>query len=125
MADTVRVFVSYSHADARYLKKNSLLGYLRGLENENVEFRQFQDLREVLQETLDTPALVLLGPPGSGKSTLLLRLEWDLTVDALRDRVAAASRRCTQSDLAVDALRDQVAAASRRCNRSDLARVRS
>ena len=30
--------------------------------------RQFQDLREVLPETLATPALVLLGPPGSGKS---------------------------------------------------------
>ena len=38
MADTVRVFVSYSHADARYLGKNSLLGYLRGLEKDNVEF---------------------------------------------------------------------------------------
>jgi len=50
--------------------------------------RQFQDLREVLQETLDTPALVLLGPPGSGKSTLLRRLEWDLAVDALRDPAA-------------------------------------
>ncbi|MFO1434368.1 MAG: SUMF1/EgtB/PvdO family nonheme iron enzyme [Candidatus Competibacteraceae bacterium] len=63
--------------------------------------RQFQDLRDVLQETLDTPALVLLGPPGSGKSTLLRRLEWDLAVDALRDRdkVAAASRRCNQARL--------------------------
>ena len=38
MADTVRVFVSYSHADVRYLGKNSLLGYLRGLEKENVTF---------------------------------------------------------------------------------------
>ena len=54
--------------------------------------RQFQDLREVLQETLDTPALVLLGPPGSGKSTLLRRLEWDLAVDALRDPMAEQAR---------------------------------
>jgi formylglycine-generating enzyme required for sulfatase activity len=54
--------------------------------------RQFQDLREVLQETLDTPALVLLGPPGSGKSTLLRRLEWDLAVDALQDPTAEQAR---------------------------------
>ena len=54
--------------------------------------RQFQDLRDVLQETLDTPALVLLGPPGSGKSTLLRRLEWDLAVDALRDPTAEQAR---------------------------------
>ena len=38
MADTVRVFVSYSHADARYLEKKSLLGCLRGLEKEDVTF---------------------------------------------------------------------------------------
>src|SRR5512135_2192265 len=38
MADTVRVFVSYSHTDARYLEKNSLLGFLRGLEKEDIEF---------------------------------------------------------------------------------------
>lgn len=34
----ITIFVSYSHQDARYLEKNSLLGYLRGLENEDVEF---------------------------------------------------------------------------------------
>ena len=50
--------------------------------------RQFQDLREVLEATLDMLALVLLGPPGAGKSTLLRRLEWDLAVDALRDPAA-------------------------------------
>jgi hypothetical protein len=54
--------------------------------------RQFQDLRDVLQETLESPALVLLGPPGSGKSTLLRRLEWDLAVDALRDPTAEQAR---------------------------------
>jgi predicted NACHT family NTPase len=46
--------------------------------------KRFEDLRNVLNETPDSPALVLLGPPGSGKSTLLRRLEWDLTLDALR-----------------------------------------
>jgi len=54
--------------------------------------QQFQDLRDVLQKTLDTPTLVLLGPPGSGKSTLLRRLEWDLAVDALRDSTAEQGR---------------------------------
>lgn len=36
MPDTVKVFVSYSHQDAKSL--DSLLGYLKGLESENVEF---------------------------------------------------------------------------------------
>lgn len=34
----IRVFVSYSHQDERYLKDNSLLGALKGLEKEGVEF---------------------------------------------------------------------------------------
>src|SRR5947208_4052000 len=34
----VRVFVSYSHADAQYLDKGSLMSFLRGLEGEGVEF---------------------------------------------------------------------------------------
>jgi formylglycine-generating enzyme required for sulfatase activity len=54
--------------------------------------RQFQELREMLQETVESPALVLLGPPGSGKSTLLGRLEWNLAVDALRDPTAEQAR---------------------------------
>lgn len=37
MTATVRIFVSYSHADARYLGKESLLGFLRRLEKEDVE----------------------------------------------------------------------------------------
>jgi hypothetical protein len=36
--DSVRVFVSYSHQDANYLKQDELLGYLKGLENEGFEF---------------------------------------------------------------------------------------
>jgi len=34
----VRVFVSYSHKDASFLGEDSLLGYLRGLENEGFRF---------------------------------------------------------------------------------------
>lgn len=34
----VRIFVSYSHQDARYLEEESLLGFLRGLELDGVEF---------------------------------------------------------------------------------------
>ncbi|MDS4032038.1 MAG: toll/interleukin-1 receptor domain-containing protein [Candidatus Contendobacter sp.] len=38
MSDIVKVFVSYSHQDAEYLDKNSLLGFLQGLEKDGVEF---------------------------------------------------------------------------------------
>ena len=38
MNDTVKIFVSYSHQDAEYLKDDSLLGFLKGLEKDNVEF---------------------------------------------------------------------------------------
>jgi formylglycine-generating enzyme required for sulfatase activity len=35
---TIRIFISYSHEDKRYLGKSSLIGFLRGLEREDVEF---------------------------------------------------------------------------------------
>ncbi len=38
MTRKVRIFVSYSHQDGKYLKNKSLLGYLRGLEADDVEF---------------------------------------------------------------------------------------
>lgn len=38
MTDTVKIFVSYSHKDAEYLGDNSLFGFLKGLEKDNVEF---------------------------------------------------------------------------------------
>ncbi|MCK4604776.1 MAG: SUMF1/EgtB/PvdO family nonheme iron enzyme [Deltaproteobacteria bacterium] len=38
MADTIKVFVTYSRRDEEYLGDNSLLGYLKGLEQEGVEF---------------------------------------------------------------------------------------
>lgn len=48
------------------------------------DFR-FNDLRDVLDRTMDDPALVLLGAPGSGKSTLLRRLQLDHSLERLRD----------------------------------------
>lgn len=35
---TIKIFVSYSHQDSKYLEKNSLLGYLQGMEKDQVEF---------------------------------------------------------------------------------------
>ena len=37
MSDPVKVFVSYSHQDRQYLADDSLLGFLKGLEDEDVE----------------------------------------------------------------------------------------
>lgn len=47
--------------------------------------RRFNDLRSVIQELSDNPALVLLGAPGSGKSTLLRRLQLDDAIDLIRE----------------------------------------
>ncbi len=33
-----KIFISYSHGDAKYLKPNSLLGYLQGLKKDHVKF---------------------------------------------------------------------------------------
>jgi predicted NACHT family NTPase len=49
------------------------------------ESRRFTDLRDVVKERRDDPALVLLGAPGSGKSTLLRRFQLDTAMDTLRD----------------------------------------
>lgn len=38
MNDTVKIFVTYSHRDAEYLDDDSLLGFLKGLEKDGVEF---------------------------------------------------------------------------------------
>jgi hypothetical protein len=45
----VRVFVTYSHSDAKYLERDSLLGYLEALRGEGVDF--FTD-REIAQGDL-------------------------------------------------------------------------
>ena len=47
----VRVFVSYSHHDVEYLANDSLLGFLRGLEREGVEF--WSDQRIAIGECWD------------------------------------------------------------------------
>jgi formylglycine-generating enzyme required for sulfatase activity len=47
------------------------------------ESRRFTDLRELVEERRDDPALVLLGAPGSGKSTFLRRYQLDTAMDAL------------------------------------------
>jgi hypothetical protein len=41
---TIRVFVSYSHQDQKYLANDSLLGYLKGLEREGFEFWHDQNI---------------------------------------------------------------------------------
>jgi hypothetical protein len=38
MASAITIFVSYSHQDAKYLGKDSLLGFLQGLEKDGVVF---------------------------------------------------------------------------------------
>jgi hypothetical protein len=38
MAKPVKIFISYSHEDKKYLAKNSLLSFLQGLEQSGVEF---------------------------------------------------------------------------------------
>ncbi len=47
--------------------------------------RVFTDLHDAV-ETVEQPALILLGPPGSGKSTLLRRLQLDDALGRIRDR---------------------------------------
>jgi hypothetical protein len=47
MRETVPVFVSYSHKDAEYLRDSALLGFLRGLEKEGVEFWTDRAIRGV------------------------------------------------------------------------------
>lgn len=48
---TIRVFISYSHQDEKYLANDSLLGYLRGLEQEGFEFWYDRDI--LVGETWD------------------------------------------------------------------------
>jgi hypothetical protein len=45
MPGSVKVFVSYSRKDPQYLEDDSLLGYLKGLEAENVEFWTDRNIR--------------------------------------------------------------------------------
>jgi hypothetical protein len=45
MPDKIKIFISYSHQDAGYLEENSLLGFLKGLEKENIEFWTDRSIR--------------------------------------------------------------------------------
>ena len=49
--DTTKIFVSYSHRDKTYIRENSLLGFLRGLENDGAEF--WWDQRMTAGDTWD------------------------------------------------------------------------
>ena len=54
-------------------------------EEQRAKNLRFDNLHEVLEQTNDQRARVLLGAPGSGKSTLLRRLQYDHCKDRLRD----------------------------------------
>ena len=54
--ETIKVFVSYSHQDAGYLETGSVLGFLKGLEKDNIEFWTDQKIRpgELWDEAIKT-----------------------------------------------------------------------
>ena len=54
--EVINIFVSYSHDDSTYLGDNSLLGYLKGLENDRIEFRTDRQIRvgELWDEVIKT-----------------------------------------------------------------------
>jgi Bacterial Death-like domain 3/TIR domain len=56
MPDTIIVFVSYSHQDASYLERDSLLGFLKGLERDNIELWTDRTIRpgELWDEVIKT-----------------------------------------------------------------------
>ncbi len=67
----IKVFVSYSHANCDYLQDDSLLGFLKGFEKEQVEFWSDQHIRageswhEVIKANIQDAdiALVLVSQP--------------------------------------------------------------
>lgn len=66
MADSVKVFVTYSHWDSEYLGDDSLLGYLKGLEKDHVEFWTDREIRvgepwdEVIKNNLREAQIALV-----------------------------------------------------------------
>jgi hypothetical protein len=66
MTDAVKVFVSYSHQDAEYLKDDSLLGFLKGLGKDGVEFWDDRRIRpgelwdEVIKANLQEARIALV-----------------------------------------------------------------
>jgi hypothetical protein len=66
MPDTIIVFVSYSHQDASYLENDSLLGFLKGLERDNIELWTDRAIRpgelwdEVIKTTIQNADIALV-----------------------------------------------------------------
>lgn len=66
MPGTIKVFVSYSHPDAGYLEKDSLLGYLKGLEKDGIEFWTDKKIRpgelwdEVIKANIQSADIALV-----------------------------------------------------------------
>ena len=64
--EPVRVFISYSHQDSRYLEEDSLLGYISGLERDCVTFWHDQRLNagdlwdEVIKAEIDRADIALV-----------------------------------------------------------------
>ena len=49
MDKKIQIFVSYIHLDKAYLNKDSLLGYLQGLEKDNIEFWTDREIKPVVR----------------------------------------------------------------------------
>ena len=66
MPDTIIVFVSYSHQDASYLERDSLLGFLKGLEKDDIELWTDRTIRpgelwdEVIKTTIQNADIALV-----------------------------------------------------------------
>jgi internalin A len=66
MPDTIIVFVSYSRQDASYLENDSLLGFLKGLERDNIELWTDRTIRpgelwdEVIKTTIQNADIALV-----------------------------------------------------------------
>ena len=66
MPATVKIFVTYSHQDAEYLENGSLLGFLKGLEQDGVEFWTDRNIRprelwdEVIKANLGDSKIALV-----------------------------------------------------------------
>jgi hypothetical protein len=66
MPDTIIVFISYSHQDASYLENDSLLGFLKGLERDNIELWTDRTIRpgelwdEVIKTTIQNADIALV-----------------------------------------------------------------
>jgi hypothetical protein len=66
MPDAIIVFVSYSHQDATYLERDSLLGFLKGLERDHIELWTDRTIRpgelwdEVIKTTIQNADIALV-----------------------------------------------------------------